>query len=61
MDDLKKHSLQQFDYQLYALGECVQSPLELPDDTHWCQLKKKARIFKKEERRLQREKKAKIG
>jgi len=28
---------------------------------HWCQLKKKARIFKKEERRLQREKKAKIG
>jgi len=28
---------------------------------HWCQLKKKDLIFKKEERRLQRGKKAKIG
>ena len=28
---------------------------------HWCQLKKKDLIFKKEERRLQRRKKAKIG
>jgi len=28
-------------------------------DNHWCQLKKKDLIFKKEERRLQRGKKAK--